>query len=71
MALVVLMPWDRLPAWCDVAVPLLYTASLLPLAEVAYRITEVVQDPEESVTLLRRTIFDPAHGTSGHAGHHR
>ncbi|MGI8447131.1 MAG: hypothetical protein ACR2MP_08140 [Streptosporangiaceae bacterium] len=30
-ALVVLMPWDRLPAWCDVAVPLPYTASLLPV----------------------------------------
>ena len=34
-ALVVLVPWDRLPAWCDVAVPLLYTASVLPLAQAA------------------------------------
>jgi len=34
-ALVVLLPWDRLPAWCDVAVPLLYTASVLPLARAA------------------------------------
>jgi signal transduction histidine kinase len=34
-ALVVLLPWDRLPAWCDVAVPLLYTASVLPLAQAA------------------------------------
>jgi signal transduction histidine kinase len=34
-ALVVLLPWDRLPAWSDVAVPLLYTASVLPLAQAA------------------------------------
>ena len=34
-ALVVLVPWDRLPAWCDVTVPLLYTASVLPLAQAA------------------------------------
>jgi signal transduction histidine kinase len=34
-ALVVLVPWDRLPAWCDVAVPLLYTASVLPLTQAA------------------------------------
>ncbi len=34
-ALVVLVPWERLPAWCDVAVPLLYTASVLPLAQAA------------------------------------
>jgi signal transduction histidine kinase len=34
-ALVVLLPWDRLPAWCDVAVPLLYTASVLPLTQAA------------------------------------
>jgi uncharacterized membrane protein len=34
-ALVVLLPWDRLPAWCDVAVPLLYTVSVLPLAQAA------------------------------------
>ena len=31
-ALVVLVPWDRLPVWCDVTVPLLYTASVLPLS---------------------------------------
>jgi signal transduction histidine kinase len=35
VALVVLVPWDRLPAWCDVTVPLLYTASVLPLAQAA------------------------------------
>jgi signal transduction histidine kinase len=34
-ALVVLVPWDRLPAWCGVTVPLLYTASVLPLAQAA------------------------------------
>jgi signal transduction histidine kinase len=34
-ALVVLVPWDRLPAWCDVTVPVLYTASVLPLAQAA------------------------------------
>jgi signal transduction histidine kinase len=34
-ALVVLLPWDRLPAWYDVAVPLLYTASVLPLTQAA------------------------------------
>ncbi len=34
-ALVVLLPWDRLPAWCDVAVPLLYTASVFPLIQAA------------------------------------
>jgi signal transduction histidine kinase len=34
-ALVVLLPWDRLPAWCDVTVPLLYTASVLPLTQAA------------------------------------
>jgi signal transduction histidine kinase len=34
-ALVVLVPWDRLPAWCDVTVPLLYTVSVLPLAQAA------------------------------------
>jgi signal transduction histidine kinase len=34
-ALVALVPWDRLPAWCDVAVPLLYTVSVLPLAQAA------------------------------------
>ena len=34
-ALIVLLPWDRLPAWCDVAAPLLYTASVLPLAQAA------------------------------------
>ena len=34
-ALVVLVPWDRLPAWCDVIVPLLYTASVLPLTQAA------------------------------------
>ncbi len=34
-ALVVLVPWDRLPAWCDVTVPLLYTASVLPLTQAA------------------------------------
>ena len=34
-ALVVLVPWDRLPAGCDVVVPLLYTASVLPLSEAA------------------------------------
>ena len=34
-ALVVLVPWDRLPAWCDVAVPLLYTASVFPLTQAA------------------------------------
>ena len=34
-ALVVLVPWDRLPAWCDVTVPLLYTASVLLLTQAA------------------------------------
>jgi signal transduction histidine kinase len=34
-ALVVLVPWDRLPAWCDVTVPLLYTVSVLPLSQAA------------------------------------
>jgi signal transduction histidine kinase len=34
-ALVVLVPWDRLPPWWDVAVPLLYTASVLALAQAA------------------------------------
>jgi signal transduction histidine kinase len=34
-ALVVLVPWNRLPAGCDVVVPLLYTASVLPLSEAA------------------------------------
>jgi signal transduction histidine kinase len=34
-ALVVLLPWDRLPAWSDVAVPLLYTASVFPLVQGA------------------------------------
>lgn len=34
-ALVVLVPWDRLPPWCDVTVPLLYAASVLPLAQAA------------------------------------
>ena len=34
-ALVVLVPWDRLPAWCEVTVPLLYTVSVLPLAQAA------------------------------------
>ena len=34
-ALVVLVPWDRLPAWCDVTVPLLYAVSVLPLAQAA------------------------------------
>ena len=34
-ALAVLVPWDRLPAGCDVVVPLLYTASVLPLTEAA------------------------------------
>jgi len=34
-ALVVLLPWDRLPAWCDVAVPLLYVASVFPLIQGA------------------------------------
>jgi signal transduction histidine kinase len=34
-ALVVLLPWDRLPAWCDVAVPLLYVASVFPLIQRA------------------------------------
>ncbi|HEY5355432.1 MAG TPA: histidine kinase [Streptosporangiaceae bacterium] len=34
-ALVVLLPWDRLPAWYDVAVPLLYTASVFPLVQAA------------------------------------
>ena len=34
-ALVVLLPWDRLPAWCDVAVPLLYVASVFPLIQAA------------------------------------
>jgi signal transduction histidine kinase len=34
-ALVVLLPWDRLPAWWDVAVPLLYTASVFPLIGAA------------------------------------
>jgi signal transduction histidine kinase len=33
--LVVLVPWDRLPAWCGVAVPLLYTASVLLLTLAA------------------------------------
>ncbi len=35
VALVALMPWDRLPDWCDVAVPLLYTASVFPLIQAA------------------------------------
>ena len=30
-----LVPWDRLPAWCVVAVPLLYTASAFPLTQAA------------------------------------
>jgi signal transduction histidine kinase len=34
-ALVVLLPWERLPVWWGVAVPLLYTASVLPLAQAA------------------------------------
>jgi signal transduction histidine kinase len=34
-ALVALVPWDRLPDWCDVAVPLLYTASVFPLIQAA------------------------------------
>src|ERR1700687_3060291 len=34
-ALVVLLPWDRLPAWCDVTVPLLYVASVFPLIQAA------------------------------------
>ena len=34
-ALVVLLPWDRLPPWCDVAVPLLYVGSVYPLIEAA------------------------------------
>jgi signal transduction histidine kinase len=34
-ALVALAPWDRLPDWCDVAVPLLYTASVFPLIQAA------------------------------------
>ena len=34
-ALIVLVPWERLPAGCDVVVPLLYTASVLPLSEAA------------------------------------
>ena len=34
-ALVVLLPWDRLPPWCDVAVPLLYVGSVYPLVEAA------------------------------------
>jgi signal transduction histidine kinase len=34
-ALVVLVPWDRLPARYEVIVPLLYTASVLPLARAA------------------------------------
>jgi len=34
-ALVALVPWDRLPAWYDVAVPLLYTASVFPLIQAA------------------------------------
>lgn len=33
--LVVLVPWDHLPASCDIVVPLLYTASVLPLAQAA------------------------------------
>ena len=33
--LVVLLPWQRLPAWYGVAVPLLYTASVLPLTQAA------------------------------------
>jgi signal transduction histidine kinase len=35
VALVALVPWDRLPDWCDVAVPLLYTASVFPLIQAA------------------------------------
>ena len=34
-ALVVLVPWDRLPAGCEVTVPLLYTASVLLLTQAA------------------------------------
>ena len=34
-ALVVLLPWDQLPAWCDVAVPLVYVASVFPLIQAA------------------------------------
>ncbi len=34
-ALVALAPWDRLPDWCDVIVPLLYTASVFPLTQAA------------------------------------
>ncbi len=34
-ALVLLLPWDRLPAWCDVTVPLLYVASVFPLIQAA------------------------------------
>lgn len=34
-ALVLLPPWDRLPAWCDVTVPLLYVASVFPLIQAA------------------------------------
>jgi signal transduction histidine kinase len=34
-ALVVLLPWDRLPPWCDVTVPLLYVASVFPLIQAA------------------------------------
>lgn len=34
-ALVALAPWDRLPGWCGVAVPLLYTASVFPLIQAA------------------------------------
>ena len=35
VALVALVPWDRLPDWCSVAVPLLYTASVFPLIQAA------------------------------------
>ncbi len=34
-ALILLLPWDRLPAWCDVTVPLLYVASVFPLIQAA------------------------------------
>ena len=34
-ALVLLLPWDRLPDWCDVTVPLLYVASVFPLIQAA------------------------------------
>ena len=34
-ALVVMLPWDRLPPWCEVAIPLLYVGSVYPLIVAA------------------------------------